>query len=302
MSTFHDRSRRALLFTPGDSRKKIEKGIGLNVDSLILDLEDGVALNQKETAREEVARALQELSFGRSEKIVRINPVGESLYQADLDATLPAHPDAVLIPKVENASQVQEVDAYISAVEAQHGWPLGEISVLVLIESALSVVNLKEIASSSSRLSALVFGAEDLAADMGAVRSDEGLELLWARSSTVMHAKAYGLQAIDTPYLRLDAEADIEPEARRALNLGYTGKLAIHPKQVEPLHVIFTPTTQEVISALRLSEANAVHQASGAGVFVYEGKMIDMPTIRIAERILNRARAAGIDLSSFSTE
>src|SRR5262249_32487343 len=174
------RIRRALLFMPGDDRHKIEKGAGLDVDSVIMDLEDGVALNNKPAARTTIAAALREVNFGGTERLVRINPVGSGLEADDLTATLPAHPDAYVLPKVESAQHIHQVAAQLEAAERANGWPTESIRLLPIIESARAVVNLREIAASSPRLDALIFGAEDLAGDIGATRTLDGWEVFYA--------------------------------------------------------------------------------------------------------------------------
>lgn len=287
--------RRALLFMPGDDRRKIEKGAGLGVDSIIMDLEDGVALNNKVAARETIAAALREVDFGNAERLVRLNPASSELAQDDLNATLSARPDGYVLPKVEAAWQVQEVSAHIEQIEREHNWPQGKIRLLAIIETARGVVNLKEIAGSDPRLNGLIFGAEDLAGDIGATRTPEGHEVFYARSAVVIHAKAFGLQAIDTPFVDLNDLDGLAAQTRTALQMGYTGKLAIHPRQVEPIQRIFTPNAEEIRRALRLINAHASHQAAGTGVFELDGKMVDMPMVRAAEAILARAQAAGID-------
>lgn len=286
------RVRRALLFMPGDERRKIEKGAALDVDSLIMDLEDGVALNRKPAARETVLAALREVDFGARERLVRVNPVSSPFHRDDLMATIEGQPDGYLLPKVESADMVRDVDAWLAAAERKRGWAVGKIALLALVETALGVVNLREIAQGSPRLGALLFGAEDLAGDIGAVRSVEGTEVFYARSAVVLHAKAYGLQAIDTPFVRLDDEPGLIAETQQALGMGYTGKLAIHPKQVAPIQAAFTPSAEEVARAQALVDAHEAQQAAGTGVFAYEGKMIDMPMIRAAQAVLARAGKA----------
>ncbi|MCK6578861.1 MAG: CoA ester lyase [Anaerolineae bacterium] len=286
------RVRRALLFMPGDSRRKIEKGAAGGVDSVIMDLEDGVAISQKDAARREIAQALGEVDFRRSEKLVRVNPAGSPLFADDLDAVLPARPEGIVLPKVESAEDVAVVDSRIRAEETAHGWTPDGIALIAIVETAMGVVNLREIAASvrdTPRLQALVFGAEDLAGDMGAVRTAEGWEGLYARGAVVLHAKAFGLDAIDTVHIDFNDEAGLTAQARRALEMGYTGKLAIHPRQVEPIQRAFTPSANEVAAARRLVEAHAAAQAAGIGAIQIDGRMIDMPLIRAAERVLARA-------------
>lgn len=288
--------RRALLFMPGDSRSKIEKGITLGVDSIIMDLEDGVALNNKPVARATTAAALRELDFGRSERLVRINSVESGLHIADLEATVRARPDGYVIPKVEDALQVQVVSAWLAHAEAAHGFEPRSICLIAIVETARGVVNLREIAESDSRLVALAFGAEDLAGDIGATRTPEGWEGFYARSAVVLHAKACGLQALDSPFVQLDDDAGLEKETRFAAQMGYTGKLAIHPKQIAPINAVFTPTQKEIEAAKRLIHAHDTHQAAGTGVFELDGRMVDMPMVRAAQAVLARARAAGIEV------
>ncbi|MDQ7024343.1 MAG: CoA ester lyase [Anaerolineae bacterium] len=290
-----NRMRRALLFMPGDSRRKIEKGAAMAVDSIIMDLEDAIALNQKEAARLSVADALGEVDFGRSEALVRINQVIRGwLYEEDIAATVTAKPDGYVLPKVEEAWQVVHVSEILAQAEERHGWDIGTIKLLAIIETAKGIVNLKEIAAADKRLDALVFGAEDLAGDIGATRTEEGYEVFYARSAVVTHAKAFGLQAIDTVFIDLTADAEtLYKETEYIAKMGYTGKLAIHPKQVDPIQQVFTPKPNEIDSAQRLLEAFNAQQGQGIGVFEYEGKMIDMPMIRAALHILKRAQACG---------
>ncbi len=288
------RVRRALLFMPGDDRHKIEKGAALGVDSIIMDMEDGVALSAKAAARETIGAALRQIDFGKSERLVRVNPVGSVFHQDDLASTIDGHPDGYLLPKVESRAAIRYLDDWLTAAERERGWSEMSITLLAIVETALGVVNLREIAASSPRLAGLIFGAEDLAGDMGAVRTPDGWEGFYARSAVVLHAKAFGLQAIDTPYVHLGDEDGLIAETEQALYMGYTGKLAIHPKQVAPIQRTFTPGEDEIRRAQELIAAHAAHQAAGTGVFQLEGKMIDMPMIRAAEAVIARARAAGL--------
>jgi citrate lyase beta subunit len=294
------RTRRALLFMPGDDRHKIEKGAALDVDTIIMDLEDGVALNNKQPARLTVNAALRELSFGRTERLVRINPVVDDppLWQDDIAQTIEGHPDGYVLPKVEHAGQVRQVAERLTQAEHTYGWLYGSTQILAIIETALGVVNIREIAASDPRLSALIFGAEDLAGSLGALRTQDGWEVFYGRSAVVVHARAYDLQAIDTVFVDLTAEdSNLIADAEQALYMGYTGKLAVHPRQVEPIQRVFTPTDEQIRKARRLVELHAEHQAAGRGVFELDGHMVDRPMVRAAEAVLARARAAGIDVS-----
>jgi len=292
------KARRALLFMPGDDRHKIEKGAAMDVDAAIMDLEDGVALNNKAAARQTTAAALREVDFGHTERLVRINPVIEGgVWRDDLNGIIEGHPDGCVIPKVENADQVKQAAEQLTRAERSYGWLDGSIRLWAIIETARGIINLKEIVESDPRLTALIFGAEDLAGDIGAIRTHDGWEVHYARSAVVLYAKAYGLAAIDTPFVDLSPdETHLIAETEQALSMGYTGKLAIHPKQVAPIQKVFTPTQEQIQRAKVLIDAHLAQQASGRGVFEFEGRMVDMPMIRAAESILARANAAGITL------
>jgi citrate lyase beta subunit len=287
--------RRAFLFVPGDSRRKIEKALTLGADCVCLDMEDGVALNQKQAARESILDALKTLDFGRSERVIRINPYGSGLEADDLAQTMAGKPDGVLIPKVESAAALHWLDTQITAAENAHGWPVNGIEMLAMIETARGVVNLKEIAGASPRLSALVFGAEDLAGDIGAVRTREAWEVFYARSAVVTHAAAFDLQAIDMVFVDYTDTEGLIHEARQGAEMGYAGKQIIHPNQIAPTHEAFTPSDAAIAHARRIVEAHHAYQASGQGAFALDGKMVDMPVVKAAEQVLAKARAAGKD-------
>lgn len=286
--------RRALLFMPGDSLRKIEKAIGLQVDSIVMDLEDGVAFNQKAEARRTVVEALQTLPFGRSERLVRMNPMGSELAEDDLRSTITGRPDGYVLPKAEFAGQVEAVAEFLALEERARGWPAGQIKLLPIVETALGVMNVREIALADPRVDALLFGAEDLAGDMGAVRTPAGWEVFYARSAVVMAAKAYRLQAIDQVFFDLNDLAGFEAECRAGRQMAYDGKMVIHPRQVEIAQRVFAPSPEEIRRALRIIQAHEEAQAAGLGAFALEGRMVDMPVVRMAEQVLRKARAAGM--------
>lgn len=286
--------RRSVLYMPGDSLRKISKAAQMDVDSIVMDLEDSVALNQKEQARRTVSQALQTLDFGRSERLIRLNGLDTPFWQADLEATINARADGYALPKIESAAQVQRVGNFLDQAERERGWPQNSIRLLAIVETALGIMNLKEIAQAGPRLAALMFGAEDLAGDIGARRTRAGWEVFYARSAVVTAAAAYGLQAIDMVLVDLNDLKRLEEECIEARNLGYEGKMAIHPRQVEIINRVFAPSPEEIAQAQRLVDAHQAHQAAGSGVFALDGKMVDMPVVKTARRVLDRARAAGL--------
>lgn len=285
-------ARRALLYMPGDDRHKIEKAISIGVDCICMDMEDGVAPNRKAEARACIAAALRELDFGRSEKLARINRVGSGLEADDLAAVLPFRPDGIVIPKIESADQIQWAAERIEAAELAGGWPVNSIRIIVDVETARGILNLKEIAA-HPRLDALIFGGEDFAVSVGATRTPEAWELFYARSAVVTHAKAFGLQAIDMVTTDFRDLERVRREAEFGAQLGYTGKQTIHPAQVGPVQEAFTPGEEAIARAKRLVEAFEAHQKEGRGAFALDGEMIDLPLVRAAQGVLERARAAG---------
>jgi len=286
------RARRALLYMPGDDRHKIEKALTLGVDCICMDMEDGTAINRKEEARAAIAKALQELDFGSSEKLARINGVGTGLEADDLAAVLPYRPDGIVVPKVEHLEQLEWVGERIEGAEREGGWPGESIRMIAIVESALGIVNLKEIAA-HPRLDALIFGAEDFAASLGATRTRNGWEVLHARSSLVTHAAAFSLQAIDMVFIDFRDTVNLKVEAMQGAHLGFSGKQIIHPSQVKPVQEAFSPRDEEIDYARRLIAAFEAAQKEGSGAIAFEGKMIDLPLVKAAQNVLERARAAG---------
>jgi citrate lyase beta subunit len=287
------RARRAILYVPGNETRKIEKAVTLGADSVCLDLEDGVAPNRKAEARETIARAFRTLDFGASEKLGRINGVGTGFEQEDLEAIVPARPDGIVVPKVNEADELRWVSARLAELEAREGIARGAIALIGMIESARGLVNVAHIANADARLEALIFGAEDYAADVGATRTREGLEVLYARSAIVAACAASGIQPIDLLYLDFRDPEGLHAETLRGAQLGYVGTQVIHPNQVPIVQEVFTPDDAAIAQAKRIADAAAEHLAQGRGAFALDNKMVDMPIIKAAERVLARARAAG---------
>jgi len=277
---------------PGDDWKKITKALTLSVDCICMDMEDGVALNRKTEARATIARALQELDFGASEKLARINAVGTGLEKDDIQAVLPYHPDGIVIPKVESLEQIQWGSLVIESAELDNGWPVNSVRILVGVETAKGILNLVEIAS-HPRLDGIIFGGEDYAASIGAKRTESAVELSYARQAVVTACAAFGLQAIDIVTIDFKDIERVRCEAEFGAGLGFSGKQIIHPNQVAPVQETFTPDDESIAYAKRLVEAFETHQKEGKGAFALDGQMIDMPLVKNAQKVLERARAAG---------
>jgi citrate lyase beta subunit len=286
-------SRRALLYMPGDDRRKIEKAATLGVDCVCMDMEDGVAISQKMEARAVIAAAMKELHFGNSERCIRINSLGSGFEKFDLAAAVATNPDTVVVPKIETAQQVRTISEYIEVYERSSKMPVGSIRMLVGVETARGVLNLKEIAGADRRLEAIIFGAEDYAASLGATRTREATEVLYARSAVITACAANDLQAIDMVYIDFRDVEGLRAEAEQGARLGFSGKQVIHPNQVAPVQEAFTPSSEAIEYAQRVIEAFTASQREGRGAFALDGKMIDMPLLKNAQKVLDRAKAAG---------
>ena len=286
-------SRRALLYMPGDDRRKIEKSTTLGVDCICMDMEDGVAITRKIDARAIIAQAMKELIFGDSEQCIRINSIGSGLESYDLVAALATNPDTIVVPKIESAEQVKWVSDHIERYELSSNQDIGSVRLLVGVETAKGILNLKEIAEADKRLEAIIFGAEDYAASIGARRTKEATEVLYARQAVVTACAANDLQAIDMVFIDFRDEAGLRAEAEQGAGFGFSGKQIIHPNQVPAAQEAFTPSNDAIEYAKRIVETFESSQREGKGAYALDGKMIDMPLLKNAQKVLDRAKAAG---------
>ena len=286
-------SRRALLYMPGDDRRKIEKSATLGVDCICMDMEDGVAVTRKAEARAVIAQAMKDLDFGTSERCIRINSIGSGLEAYDLAAALATEPDTIVVPKIESADQVRWASDHIETYELSSNRNIGSVRLLVGVETAKGILNLRRIAESDRRLEAIIFGAEDYAASVGARRTKEATEVLYARLAVVTACAANNLQAIDMVYIDFRDEEGLRVESEQAAGFGFSGKQIIHPNQVSLVQKAFTPSAEEIRYAKRVVETFESSQREGKGAYALDGKMIDMPLLKNARKVLDRARAAG---------
>jgi citrate lyase beta subunit len=278
---------------PGDDRRKIEKATTLGVDCICMDMEDGVAVTRKVEARAVIAQAMKELDFGAAERCIRINSFGSGFEKFDLAAAVATNPDTIVVPKVETAEQVRSISEYIQMYETSSRMEVGTIRLLVGVETARGILNLREIAEADKRLEAIIFGAEDFAASVGATRTPEATEVLYARSAVVTACAANELQAIDMVYIDFRDVEGLRREAEQGARLGFSGKQIIHPNQVAPVQEAFTPSAEAIAYAQRVVNTFAASQREGKGAFALDGKMIDLPLLKNAQNVLDRAKAAG---------
>ena len=289
--TARDRLRRSRLYLPGD-QPKLMINAGLHrPDGIILDLEDSVHPDEKDTARLVVRNALRCVDFMGAERMVRINqlPVGFE----DLKAVVPEGPDLILIPKVERAEQVAEVDERIRGIRAQGG-DGHAIWLMPILESALGIENAFVIAQAAETVVALTIGLEDYTADLGVRKTQEGAESAWARMRLVNAARAAGLQAIDSVYGDVGNVVGLLEWAHRSRALGFEGMGCIHPRQIEPIHEAFAPTVDEIEKAQKIVAAFDEAQSKGLGVVRLGTKMIDPPVVLRAQRLVQNARRMGL--------
>ena len=280
--------RRSLLFTPGDRPEMMRKAPRAGADALVFDLEDAVAPDRKAEARAAVRDVLSDPEFDPDAEVcVRVNPTGiaadDDLGGVLADERAVERLDSVMLPKVEAADDAETLAGLLDERGAA-------VPILALVETAAGVLAAEEIAA-VPEVDALAFGAEDLAADLGATRTDEGTEVLHARQQVVLAASAAGIDAIDTVFTDYEDESGLRAETEFALEMGYDGKLAIHPAQVPVVNDAFTPEPERVEWAERVLDARNEAEREGRAVFSVDGEMIDAPLIAQAERVLERAAA-----------
>jgi len=288
---------RSLLFVPGDSEKKLEKGFSASADAVIVDLEDSVAPANKPKARSLAGEAIGARPSGHR-VYVRVNDLTTGLTDADLAAVVPAKPDGLILPKSQGGADVQHLSTKLRVAEIEAGLPDGGIAILPIItETGLATLSTATYAGCSPRLVGLTWGAEDLAAEIGA-RTNRDAHGRYtdvfrlARSVTLLAASASAVAAIDTVHVDFRDLDALRTECLEAERDGFTGKLAIHPAQVSVINEVFTPSREAVEQAQAL--VAAFGDAGNAGVVALDGRMYDIPHLKRAQRLLSRARDAGV--------
>lgn len=282
--------RRSMLFVPGSNAGMISNTFIYKPDSIMFDLEDAVALAEKDSARILVAHALQHPLYKAMETVVRVNPLDSEFGLKDLNAVVRAGVDVVRMPKTETAQDVIDMDNAITEIEKACGREVGSTLMLAAIESPLGITQANQIATASTRLIGIALGAEDYVRNLKTERSADGIELLFARCSILQAARAAGIQAFDTVYSNANNEEGFLNEAALIKQLGFDGKSLVNPRQIELLHNLFAPTQKDVEQAQRIIEAAEEAKRNGLGVVSLNGKMIDAPIIERAQLVLERAK------------
>ena len=286
--------RRTMLYVPGNNPGMIRDSGIYPADCVMFDLEDSVAVTEKDSARFLIHEALRTLDLTQKEYLVRINSLESGLGTEDLEAIVPSGKVAVRLPKTETAQDVLDCEREIARIEAKHGLPPGITPMMAAVESALGVLHAKEIATASKRLIGIAIGAEDYVTDLKTTRSSDGTELLFGRSMVLLAARAAGIDAIDTVYSDVNNEDGLREEVSLIKQLGFDGKSIINPRQIGVVHQIYTPTQKEIDHALAVVEAIKDAQLKGSGVISLNGKMIDRPIVLRAQRTIRIAVAVGL--------
>jgi len=298
MNRIDGRPRRSLLYIPGNNPGMIQNCAIYGSDGGLLDLEDSISITEKDAARKLVKHALRTLNFGTVERVVRINGRDTPFFERDLGEIIPARPDAVRIPKIDSPDDVRAADDIITRLEEENGMERGSVRIHAMLETARAIVNASAIASSSPRILGLTIGGQDLAADLGIKITREGLEMLYARSAVVLAAKAAGLLAFDTVYTDIEDLEGLREQAAMSVALGFSGKAAIHPSQIAVIHEAFRPDEKDVRKAERIVRGAREAEERGLGVVAVDGRMVDAPVVAQAQRTLELARLAGMEVEA----
>lgn len=287
------RLRRTMMFVPGNNPGMMADAYIYGPDSIMLDLEDSVTMTEKDTARLLVHNALKTIDYGDTEMVVRINPLNTPYGKKDIEAVVKAGVHVIRMPKTETAEEVIEVEREIEKVEKEIGC-LGRTQIMAAIESALGVVNAYAIATASKRMMGIALGAEDYSANLKTQRTPEGSELLLARETIVVAARAAGIDALDTVYSNLNDMETFRKEVETIKKLGFDGKSIINPRQIEVVNEVFAPKEKEIQKSLTILAAIKEAEKKGSGVIAVNGKMVDRPVVIRAQRTIDLAIASGI--------
>jgi citrate lyase subunit beta / citryl-CoA lyase len=293
------RLRRAVHFVPGANEKMLQKSLALLADSLVLDLEDAVTPENKDSARDTVTHWLKQVNFGRQERMVRMNPLDTPWGVRDLEVTMQGRPDSYLVPKVRTKDDLFRIDTILSRMEREYGHPPGGVKLVVLAtETPQGLLNIRDFGS-CPRVDALSWGAEDLSAAIGARRNrDEHGQFLevfrYARIMTLLAATAAGVQPLDTVFVDIRDADGLRRECQEGAWMGFTGKITIHPSQIEVVNEVFSPSPADIAESRELLAAFEENRKAGRMAFSFKGQMVDVPHLTRARTILERARQAGL--------
>jgi citrate lyase subunit beta/citryl-CoA lyase len=282
------RPRRSVLYMPGSNARALEKGRGLPADALILDLEDAVAPDAKATAREQIVAALKQGGYGKREIAVRVNPLDSPWGKDDVAAMAKSGADALLLPKVETAAMIHELEKLMDAAGAPKS-----MGIQCMMETPLGMLNAKEVAGASKRITCLVMGTSDLVKDLLAAHTPDRLPVLTSLSLCILAARACGIAITDGVHLDLSDDAGFAAQCRQGKELGFDGKTLIHPKTIAKANEVFAPSQEEIDWSHRIIAAHAEATAAGQGVVLVDGKLIENLHVENAKRLVTLSEAIG---------
>lgn len=283
---------RTMLFMPGNNPGMLVSADNLEADAIIYDLEDAVSTSQKDAARDLVANALRTLSYKNSLVTVRINPTDSPYWKDDIRAIIPASPDGLVIPK-SNKDTAKEVFDFIDEFTKENNIE-NNLKYYMLVESARGILELEDIVKQSDRIEGLLLGAEDYSVDMQVKRTEGSEEIAFARYRIVTVAKAYGLNAIDTPFTDIDNMEGLRKDTMFVKTIGFNGRLIVGPRQVFAVNEMFSPTQAEIEDAKVIVSQAEEAERKGLGVFSFRGKMVDKPIITRSKNLLKSAKEWGL--------
>ena len=288
------RLRRTMMFLNAQKPGLIKDPYIYKPDSIMLDLEDAVAENQKDAARFSLYHALKEINYRGCERVVRINGLDTPYWEEDIHCSVAGGCDAIRIPKTESALDVQRVEAVVEECEKKYGIPEGHTLIMAAIESARGVMKALDICEASERLFGIALSGGDYTKDLQTHITGTGLELMVARQNMIIAARAAGVQCFDTVYTNLDDMEGFRHDVETIHLMGFDGKSIINPRQINIVHEIFTPTQRDIIFAEKVVKEIDEKKALGIGVFTVDGKMIDIAFYDGAKRTIELAKASGV--------
>ena len=280
------RPRRSVLYMPGSNARALEKGRSLPADGLILDLEDAVAPDAKETARDQIVAALKEGGYGKREIAVRVNPLDSPWGQDDVKAMATSGADAILLPKVETAAMIHELEKLMDAAGAPKS-----MGIQCMMETPLGMLNAQEVAGASQRINCLVMGTSDLVKDLQAAHTPQRLPVLTSLGLCILAARAYGIAITDGVHLDLSDDEGFAAQCVQGKDLGFDGKTLIHPKTIAKANEVFAPSQGEIDWSHKIIAAHAEAAAEGKGVVVVDGKLVENLHVENAQRLVALSEA-----------
>ena len=284
---------RSLIFVPGNRANMLERGLGFAADVVMVDLEDSVPPGEKQAACDLAVEWVPKLVAAGKRVMVRVNSLDTGLISRELSAVVSPNLAGISVGKGDTAWDLQQVDQLLAPLEANARIVAGSIKVIPWIETAMAVVHVYEMARASQRIVGIAFGGEDYTNDMGVIRSDFGEECYYARSAVAVAARAAGVAGLDGPFVGFRDPDGLRTDAGNARQMGYTGKFAIHPAQIDVINETFTPHPDDVAYARRVVAAWEEAEAAGRGSLSIDGRMVDVPVVKRAENLL--ALIAAID-------